>query len=558
MKTRIERNVTRTLEIAAPRPQVFRALLDPGTLSRWLFASVNLTPEQGSEYSFEWRDSAAPATASGQILELIADTRLVLSWFMEADGVESTAAFDLEDAPGGGTRLNFVHAGLPQEPEWLPRLRQVALEWDKVLLNLRFLLEEKGEGKHLFYFRTSRGFPAALPRVFRAFLTPTGLSAWLAREVFLIPEEGHDLTGITLDTGRALNVRFHRIEPDRHLRMTWSEGGVRGLIGVSFWPGADGVVVTLTLRSFALMEGERPILQALWDRRFDRLLRYLERLPLAKEPAGTRALSVTREVEGTPQRAWAALTDASILRRLFVGWTYFEPRPGADYTILWNSYGELRGKVKQERPGESIRMSWDIAELGETTDAAYRVVPHALQPGRSAIEVTHGGFGSGGEWDEQLRAHEEGWTNVLAILDFYLRHGAGREPRELHLRRRLPLPMEKAIALLTTPSGLTSWLASRAELEPKPGGACVFTAGHQKEFVGRFVVFQPQGESSIEFTKPEPLFLNWFFAPDPDPQACRVAINLTGYGLSERWFDELRGEWAAALDRLAEGKPSGR
>jgi len=556
MNSRIERTITRTMEIAAPRPQVFRALLDPGTLSRWLFASVSVTPEQGGDYSFEWRDSAAPATASGQILELVPGTRLVLSWCMEADGVETNASFDLEDAPGGATRLTFVHGGLPQEPEWLPRLRHVALEWDKVLQNLRFLLEERGEGKHLFYFRTSRSFAAALPRVFRAFLTPSGLFAWMAREVEIIPEEEHGMSGMTVDTGRPLHVRFHRIEPDRHLRMAWSEGDARGLLGVSFWPGPEGVVVTLTLRSFALMEGERPIVQALWDRRFDRLQRYLERQPLAKEPSGGRGFTVRREIEGTPARAWAALTDAALLRRWFAGWTDLEPRPGAAFTILWNSFGELQGRVRDLRAPESIRLAWDIAELGETTEVALAVHPHPSQPGRAVVEVAHSGFHDGGEWDEQLQAHEEGWDNVLAHLDFYLRHGGGKEPRELHFRRRLPLPMEKGAALFQTSAGWMSWLATRAEVEAEEGGRCIFETARKKEFAGRFVSFHPPGECSIEFGRPEPLLMNWFFAPDRDPQACRLAINLTGYGLSERWLDEVRAEWSAALDRLASGGQS--
>ena len=92
-----ERTIERTLRIAAARPQVFRALMDPGALSRWLFATVTLTPEPGSAFSFEWRDTQVPATAQGEILELIPDERLALSWFMEADGVTSSASFELED-----------------------------------------------------------------------------------------------------------------------------------------------------------------------------------------------------------------------------------------------------------------------------------------------------------------------------------------------------------------------------------------------------------------------------------------------------------------------------
>lgn len=546
-----ERTIERTLEIQAPRKQVFRALLDPGTLSRWLFATVDLTPERGGGYTFEWRDSNAPASATGEILELIPDEKLVLSWFMEADGVETTASFELEDAPAGGTRLRFVHAGLPREPEWIPRWKQVGLEWDKVLLNLRFLVEERGEGKHLFYFRTTATFHAPAQRVFRSWLTPGGLNAWLAREVYLVPEEGQGLSGVTLDTGRPLQVHYHRIEAERHLRMTWSEGGVRGLIGVSFWPAADGIVLTLTLRSFALMEGERPIIQSLWEKRFQRLANYLDRRPLAQAPNGPGRFTVTRVLESTPQRAWAALTDASLLRRWFVGWTDFSPRAGAEYTILWNGFGELQGRVEEVRTNELIRYTWDLAELQETTEVCVRILPNALQPGLCTIELTHSGFGESAEGEAQRTAHEWGWKNVLGLLDFYLRRGAGKEPREFSLRRRLPVPIEEARGLLASAEGLQRWLATRAEVDSRDDGRYEFEVAHKAEYRGRFVICRPDVESSAEIESPEPLFLNWWVAPDPDPGVSRLALSVTAYGVSERWFDARRAEWSEAIDRLA-------
>jgi uncharacterized protein YndB with AHSA1/START domain len=555
-----ERTIERTLTIAAGRKQVFRALLDPGTLSRWLFATVNLTAEQGGGYSFEWRDSAAPASASGEILELVPDRKLVLSWTMEADGVTSAASFDLEDAPhregqaGGGTILKFTQTGLPGEPEWLPRFRQVGLEWDKVLLNLRFLLEEQGEGKHLFYFRTTVQVASSVQRAFRAWLSPGGLAAWMARDAFVVPEEGGELTGITLDTGRALSVHFHRLEADRHLRMNWSEGGVRGLLGVSFWPSADGLTITLTLRSFALMEGERPIIQALWNRRFERLAQFLQRRPLGKAPVGTGSFTVRGEVEATPARAWAALTDATLLRRWFVVWSDLEPRVGAEYVLLWNTSGELIGRVLEVKPGELLRFTWDLDTLGETTQVVLRVIANEKQPGLCTVEITHSGWGEGPAWDEERTSHESGWAGVVAMLDFYLRRGAGKEPREFTCRRRLPVPPEKAHALLTTSAGLTTWLASRATVEMQPGGRFEYEVDGKHEFKGHVPVCHPPMEAVVELTSPEPALIEWWLAPDPDPQWSRLNVSFITYTASERWFAARREEWRAAMDKLAGGR----
>jgi uncharacterized protein YndB with AHSA1/START domain len=558
--TPTERTIERTLTIAAGRRQVFRALLDPGTLSRWLFATVNLTAEEGGAYSFEWRDSAAPASASGEILELVPDRKLVLSWTMEADGVTSAASFDLEDAPpregqaGAGTILKFTQTGLPGEPEWLPRFRQVGLEWDKVLLNLRFLLEEQGEGKHLFYFRTTMQVASSVQRAFRAWLSAGGLAAWMARDAFVVPEEGGELTGITLDTGRALSVHFHRIEADRHLRMSWSEGCVRGLLGVSFWPDAGGVTITLTLRSFALMEVERPIIQALWNRRFERLAQFLQRRPLGKAPVGTGSFTVRGEVEATPARAWAACTDATLLRRWFVAWSDLEPRVGAEYVILWNTSGELIGRVIEVKPGELLRFTWDLDALGETTQVVLRVIANEKQPGLCTVELTHSGWGEGPAWDEERTSHESGWAGVVAMLDFYLRRGAGREPREFTYRRRLPVPPAKAYTLLSTAAGLTTWLASRATVEMQPGGCFEYEVDGKHEFKGHVPVCHPPMEAVVELTSPEPALVEWWLAPDPDPQSSRLSVSFVTYTASERWFTARREEWRAAMDRLAGGR----
>lgn len=553
MTTQAERTIQRVLPIAAERRHVFRALLDPGTLSRWLFATVNMEAEPGGAYSFEWRDSAVPASAAGQILELIPDRKLILSWTMAEDGVTSTASFELQDAPAGGTILTFTQTGLPGEPEWLPRFRQVGLEWDKVLLNLRFLLEEQGEGKHLFYFRATVRAASSVQRAFRAWLSPTSLGTWMASDAFVVPEEDGELTGVTLDTGRALSVRFHRIETDRHLRMSWSEGGVRGLLGVSFWPGPEGVAITLTLRSFALMEGERPIVQALWDRRFQRLAQYLQRRPRGKPPSGTGTFTERREVEATAARAWAACTDAALLRRWLASWTDLEPRSGAEYVLLWSSWGEVIGRVLEVKPGELLRFSWDLDALGETTEVVLRIIPNLIQPGLCTVELTHGGWGQGTAWEDERTSHQAGWAGVLAMLDFYLRNGAGREPREFNYRRRLPVTPAKAHDLLATATGLTTWLATRAAVQMQPGGRFEYEVAGKHDFVGRVVACHSAIQAAVELTSPEPAFIEWWVARDPDPQSSRLSVSLTSYCASERWFAARREEWRQGLDRLAAG-----
>jgi uncharacterized protein YndB with AHSA1/START domain len=308
--------------------------------------------------------------------------------------------------------------------------------------------------------------------------------------------------------------------------------------------------MTLTLRSFALMELERSFVEGLWERRFQRLAAYLVRPPLAKEPAGQGRLTISRSLEAPPARVWNALTEAGILRRWFVRWTDFEPRPGAPFIFLWNAYGEICGRVKQAKPEESITFSWDIPELQETTDVSIRIRRDPAREGVCKVELEHSGWGEGPDWEVQRQGHESGWATALAQLDFYLRHGAGKEVRELHLRRCLPLSLERAVPLLTTAQGWQTWLARRASFDPRLDGEIRLELSDGTTYQGRVVALHSSGDGAAEFVKPVPLFLEWGFAPDKDKS--RVGLTFTTYSASSDWSEEAQGKWREALDRIAE------
>ncbi|MGY1808286.1 SRPBCC family protein [Blastococcus sp. SYSU D00669] len=121
-----------TRHIAAPRPAVYRALLDRDAVARW-----KVPPGMTSEVH-EWdareggrlrvsltydgadgvgKTTARTDTYSGRFAELVPDQRVV-----EVDEFESddpalrgamTITVTLADADGGGTDLVAVHEGLP-------------------------------------------------------------------------------------------------------------------------------------------------------------------------------------------------------------------------------------------------------------------------------------------------------------------------------------------------------------------------------------------------------------------------------------------------------------
>jgi len=107
-----------TMPIDAPPSTVFRALMEPEALNRWMGAqSAVVEPRVGGKYNLNWRykiDSEDVAGGPTKILELIPDEKLVLDWpdYRGDKSVpDQTITFLLAPDGKGGTTLTFIHAG---------------------------------------------------------------------------------------------------------------------------------------------------------------------------------------------------------------------------------------------------------------------------------------------------------------------------------------------------------------------------------------------------------------------------------------------------------------
>jgi len=128
--------VEREIRIEAPPSVVFEFLTDPAKMVRWMGTEAVLEPWPGGRY---YVNLNGHEVASGEVLEIIPERRLVFSWGW-ADGSlplrpgESTVEISLEP-DGDGTRLRLTHRDLPSDMRawhgrgWdyaLPRLAVVA------------------------------------------------------------------------------------------------------------------------------------------------------------------------------------------------------------------------------------------------------------------------------------------------------------------------------------------------------------------------------------------------------------------------------------------------
>jgi len=107
--------VERTFVIAASPETVWELLVDPEKAQRWMGAQFWSDVRPGGAYRVE----VIPGhIASGEFVEVDPPHRLVHTWGWEGETAVSpgTTTVQYELTPeGDGTRLRFVHSGLPSE-----------------------------------------------------------------------------------------------------------------------------------------------------------------------------------------------------------------------------------------------------------------------------------------------------------------------------------------------------------------------------------------------------------------------------------------------------------
>jgi uncharacterized protein YndB with AHSA1/START domain len=126
----------RELTIAARPGTVWEFLVDDKKLTRWMGIEATLVPEPGGLFQV----TPVPGhKARGEFVELDPPRRLVYTfgWEPSEDSMSavlpgsSTIEIDLEPE-GDGTRLRFVHAGLPSQEE----IEKHTHGWDHYLARL--------------------------------------------------------------------------------------------------------------------------------------------------------------------------------------------------------------------------------------------------------------------------------------------------------------------------------------------------------------------------------------------------------------------------------------
>jgi uncharacterized protein YndB with AHSA1/START domain len=106
-----ERSTLRIVRhLNAPPSAVWRLLTEPGELSGWLHATVEIEPRSGGAISLHFHNT--PTTVRGEIRRFEAPSTLEYTWQRDGEA-PSIVLFELEpDQSGSGTQLRVTHSRL--------------------------------------------------------------------------------------------------------------------------------------------------------------------------------------------------------------------------------------------------------------------------------------------------------------------------------------------------------------------------------------------------------------------------------------------------------------
>lgn len=106
-----------SIVIDASRERVFRALMEPEALNRWVASKAEVEPRVGGKYRYGWHYPYGSRDVEGgptRILDLVPNERLVTDWldWRGDDSRGSTrVAWILESVSENQTRLTLIHGG---------------------------------------------------------------------------------------------------------------------------------------------------------------------------------------------------------------------------------------------------------------------------------------------------------------------------------------------------------------------------------------------------------------------------------------------------------------
>jgi uncharacterized protein YndB with AHSA1/START domain len=256
--------------IHASPAEVYRALTDPGELSRWFVSEASVDLRPGGSYRWVFGEGTGRAgsdalVASGEFVTLVPQEHLVLSTKVEE--TETTLEFRLESWRDG-TILTVSHAGFPGEEAWDDAFRTVDQGWQSEVQVLKLYLESARGMVNRSRFHEAH-LPGSAEANFDRFTTSNGLSSWIADRAVADATLGGELR-LEREGRTAVRGRFVVWDPDRFLVLTWIEERP-SVVRLWLEEAADGSSTDLSLEHRLFAPDPKEIVPFDWDAALERL-----------------------------------------------------------------------------------------------------------------------------------------------------------------------------------------------------------------------------------------------------------------------------------------------
>jgi uncharacterized protein YndB with AHSA1/START domain len=175
-----------------------------------------------------------------------------------------------------------------------------------------------------------------------------------------------------------------------------------------------------------------------------------------------RTITITIDVNASPEDVWRALTDAAELVRWFPLQARVTPGPDGSMRWSWDDTWSTdmsietwtpphRPVLVEERPAFDADGKPVLGSRAARMTMEFTLEAHG--GGTTRLRLVHSGFGSDAGWDDELDATSAGWNVELRNLRHYLESHRGHDRIYTRAQHTTTLPSDDVWRRLLGPSG---------------------------------------------------------------------------------------------------------
>jgi uncharacterized protein YndB with AHSA1/START domain len=129
------------IDVLAPRPLVWRSLIEPALLALWYGPQARIVPRAGGSYWIRV-DAGLAREAHIDVFDPGRRLRLIYMPQPELPPTDSVIVDDfLLDSDAASTSLRVLGSGYPDDEEWEPLYRRLRQGWPRAFARLKIALE---------------------------------------------------------------------------------------------------------------------------------------------------------------------------------------------------------------------------------------------------------------------------------------------------------------------------------------------------------------------------------------------------------------------------------